>query len=243
MWIHTQRSADGFPDTAEFWTDGDQTQFENITQFVFNDNGIPGFTNPGSLQDTRIGDYLVVQQNEQNHFGMYVITGMATENDPDKGIIRTFEVKLYRGTRAYGDSEILSHCTVTTSRPVFTVVGDEQPIVSARGVLWYRETDDHLFISNYPDGFTGTGPQWTDLTAESGGEVHVGENPPGDPGEGDQWYDSTRLELFVYYVDGDGNGGWVPCSPWARAWRPVKSCSSNWWAVSMPWKPATQTTT
>ena len=50
------------------------------------------------------------------------------------------------------------------------------------------------------------------LTAD-GQEVDVGENPPLDPSEGALWYDSTRLELFVYYVDPDGVGGWVPSSP------------------------------
>ena len=51
------------------------------------------------------------------------------------------------------------------------------------------------------------------LRPADGSDVHVGEDPPADPSEGGLWYDSTRLELFVYYVDGDGNGGWVPCSP------------------------------
>ena len=50
------------------------------------------------------------------------------------------------------------------------------------------------------------------LTAD-GSVVEVGPNPPPNPSEGGLWYDSSRLELFVYYVDGDGNGGWVPCSP------------------------------
>ena len=60
-----------------------ETQFADIHKFIFNDNGIPGLFNPGSLQDTRIGDYLIVQQNDQNHFGMYVITGMTTRpTDP-----------------------------------------------------------------------------------------------------------------------------------------------------------------
>ena len=50
------------------------------------------------------------------------------------------------------------------------------------------------------------------LTAD-GSEVEVGPVPPADPSEGGLWYDSTRLELFVYYIDSDDNGGWVPCSP------------------------------
>ena len=50
------------------------------------------------------------------------------------------------------------------------------------------------------------------LTAD-GSVVEVGPIPPNDPSEGGLWYDSTRLELFVFYTDPDGVGGWVPCSP------------------------------
>ena len=50
------------------------------------------------------------------------------------------------------------------------------------------------------------------LTAD-GSVVEVGPTPPADPSEGGLWYDSTRLELFVFYTDRDGVGGWVPCSP------------------------------
>ena len=46
-----------------------------------------------------------------------------------------------------------------------------------------------------------------------GSVVEVGPTPPADPSEGGLWYDSTRLELFVFYTDPDGVGGWVPCSP------------------------------
>lgn len=45
-----------------------------------------------------------------------------------------------------------------------------------------------------------------------GGEIHVGENPPEEK-EGAGWFDTTRLELFIFYIDGDGVGSWVPCSP------------------------------
>ena len=42
------------------------------------------------------------------------------------------------------------------------------------------------------------------------------DSPGETPSDGALWYDSTRLELFVYYVDGDGNGGWVPYALGAR---------------------------
>ena len=32
MGPHPDLTADGFPDTAEFWTDGDETQFADIHQ-------------------------------------------------------------------------------------------------------------------------------------------------------------------------------------------------------------------
>ena len=159
---------DEYPRAAQFWADA--TAFNEITKFKINDTGVGGPTNPGSLQDTRVGDYLTVQCNYTNDFGQYVIVGMATEN-ADDNIIRTFEVKLYQNSRSLGDLGPLAACTITTFRPSAVIVSDEQPVVSSRGVLWYREADDHLFISNYPDGFTGEGAQWTDLTAGGGGEV------------------------------------------------------------------------
>ena len=59
----------------------------------------------------------------------------------------------------------------------------------------------------------GGHPYWEDLHNQSGGgsEVHVGENPPAEE-EGALWFDTTRLELYVYYVEGE-DGGWVPTSP------------------------------
>ena len=159
---------DEYPGPAQFWADN--TEFKKINQFKFNDTGVPGATNPGSLEDTRVGDYLTVQCNDRNEFGQYVIHGMTTENIVGE-IIRTFDVKLYRNARAVGELSPLATCTVTTFRPSAVIVQDEQPVVSSRGILWYREKDDHLFISNYADGFTGEGPQWTDLTASGGGEV------------------------------------------------------------------------
>ena len=49
-----------------------------------------------------------------------------------------------------------------------------------------------------------------------GANVEIGPNPEKDDDEyeeGDLWFDTSRLELFVYYVDPIGIGGWVSCSP------------------------------
>ena len=44
------------------------------------------------------------------------------------------------------------------------VVQDTEPVVSTRGVLWYREDDDVLSISNYATGQVAVdGPQWTEI--------------------------------------------------------------------------------
>ena len=158
-----------FPRPGEFWTNGNETDFGKITEFKFNDTGLPGNNDPGSLQGTREGDYLLVQCNGTNNFGYYVITGYETENLANQ-IIRTFTVKRFREERFKGATTEGVRHTVSTLRPVYTIVADEQPVVSTRGLLWYRESDDHLFISNYGDGFIGEGPQWTDLTA---GDVYL----------------------------------------------------------------------
>ena len=87
----------------------------------------------------------------------------------------------------------------------------------------YREitTSDSITLDDsqpYETRFTapqiGGHPYWEDLHNQSGtggSEVHVGENPP-DEVEGSLWFDTTRLELYVYYVEGE-DGGWLPSSP------------------------------
>ena len=212
-WVHTQVDEDPFPNQAEFWAydeDGNETtQFADIRKIIFNDNGI--VANPGTenkLQDVRIGDYLIMQEVDENHFGMYVITNKTTY----QGSIREFELKVYRDARAYGSCDYLAHCSVRVIRPSYVVVQDDLPAVSDRGILWYRQSDDVLSISNYADGFTGTGPQWTEINGSTGGGVSVGENPPNDPAEGALWFDTARLELYVYYVEGE-DGAWIPASP------------------------------
>ena len=170
FWTHQlPPEAELYPRPGEFFTGNNEIDFGQITEFKFNDTGVPGSNNPGSLEGTRVGDYLLVQCNGTNDFGYYVITGLETENVANQ-LIRTLTVQTFRDTRFKGVSlENVRH-TVSTLRPVYTIVQDEQPVVSTRGVFWYREVDDHLFISNYGDGFTGEGPQWTDLTAELDGK-------------------------------------------------------------------------
>jgi hypothetical protein len=217
-WVHTIDEG-GAPGEAEFYAYDENgfntTEFKDIRLIKFNDNGLAA--NPGTenvLETSRVGDYLIMQELNQNHFGMYVVTGITTYNT--EGVIyREFGVKLYRGARAFGDCEYSAHCSVRVIRPSYVVVQDDQPFASDRGVLWYRESDDILSISNYGDGFTGIGPQWTEIngsTGGGGGGVSVGENPPADPTEGALWFDTARLELYVYYVEGQ-DGSWVPTSP------------------------------
>lgn len=220
-WVHTQdEGGDDVPSEAEFFAfdeNGDNTtQFADFRLIKFNDNGIAA--NPGTenvLATARVGDQLVMQELGQNHFGQYIITSITTYNT-DGVIYRELGVKVYKkGQRAFGSCDYLAHCSVRVMRPEVVIVQDDQPVVSERGVLWYRESDDHLFISNYSDGYVGgIGPQWTDLTATGGGGagVHVGELEPVDPAEGDLWFDTGRLELYVYYVEGE-DGGWLPSSP------------------------------
>ena len=169
-WVHTQVDSDPYPDIAEFWAYDENgvetTQFLDIRKIIFNDNGI--VANPGTenvLENVRVGDYLIMQEVDQNHFGMYVIADKTVY----QGNIREFSVKLFKNARGFGDCQYSAHCSVRVTRPEVVVVQNEQPFVSARGVLWYRESDDHLFISNYADGYVGEGPQWTDLTAGGAG--------------------------------------------------------------------------
>ena len=73
--------------------------------------------------------------------------------------------------------------------------------------------DDRVYETRFTVPSIGGHPYWEDLHNQSGGgsEVHVGEDPPAEE-EGALWFDTTRLELYVYYVEGE-DGGWVPTSP------------------------------
>ena len=152
------------PKTGEFWTDS--KDFNKITKFKFNDTPLPGFNTTKSLDGTKVGDYITAQCTDTNSFGQYVIKGMTVGDRSKAGRVwRTFDVSLVREQRGQGELLTGTKTAVTTSRPLAVIVQDNQPVVSSRGILWYREADDHLFISNWADGETGDGEQWTDLTA------------------------------------------------------------------------------
>ena len=95
----------------------------------------------------------------------------------DGVIIRELLVKVFNGDRAFGDVEYGDNCSVRILRPRPVIVQEEEPDVSQRGLLWYRESDDILSISNYPTGMMGVeGPQWTQINGGSGGDTSALEN-------------------------------------------------------------------
>ena len=170
-WTHVF-SGVGYPRQGEFWTDGNTAEFKEITQIILNDTGIPGAevsNNTGTLQDTRVGDYLIIQERGTNDFGMYVVMDIGIEVVEEE-VVRTFGLTLH-ANRANGTTLVnSSRCQITTSRPQYVIVQDEEPKVSYRGALWYRESDDVLSISNWETGFTGgIGPQWTEVNSNDGG--------------------------------------------------------------------------
>ena len=161
------------PQDGEFWTQSNEIDFALITRITVNDvkaiDSESDTTNPGTLRDTRIGDYLTIQERGTNDFGMYVVEQTAVQVIGEQ-TIREFGLRLF-ANRAMGSTIVnSSRCQITTSRPVYTVVQDDEPVVSTRGVLWYRESDDDvLSISNYASGLTGTdGPQWTEINGPGG---------------------------------------------------------------------------
>ena len=161
-WNHVF-SGVGIPRDGEFWTNENASDFQGITRITINDTGIGAGNNPGSLEYTRVGDYLTIQERGTNDFGMYVVDRAAVQVI-DNQTIREFWLRVFHN-RVSGNTVVnASRCQITTSRPVYTVVQDDEPVVSSRGVLWYREDDDVLSISNYGTGMTGTiGPQWTEI--------------------------------------------------------------------------------
>ena len=167
QWINGDQTIpddeDESPMTGEFWTDSNE--FNKITKFKFNDTPLPGFNTSKTLEGTKVGDYLTVQCTDNNGFGQYVIKDMTVGDRKAGRLVRTFDVSLVREHRGQGELQSGTKTAVTTSRPLSVIVQDKQPVVSSRGILWYRQSDDHLFISNWADGQAGEGEQWTDLTA------------------------------------------------------------------------------
>ena len=121
----------------------------------------------------RVGDYLTIQERGTNDFGMYVVESVAVEVKEEQ-TIREFGLALYERRAKGHRRSTLSRCQITTSRPMYVVVQDDEPVVSTRGVLWYREADDVLSISNYATGQVGVdGPQWTEING--GGDEGLAE--------------------------------------------------------------------
>ena len=132
-WIHTFAGI-GIPQTSEFWTEANTNDFADITKIYVNDQGIAasGSNDPGTLADTRVGDYLTIQERGTNDFGMYVVESVAVEVKEEQ-TIREFGLKVYE-RRAKGSSQVnASRCQITTSRPMYVVVQDDEPKVSTRG--------------------------------------------------------------------------------------------------------------
>ena len=178
-WTHVIDEG-GNPGLGQFYAydeNGANTiQFLDVRVLKINDTGVPGSSNDDNiLAAARIGDYLVVQSTTDNHFGAYVVTGLNLYN-VDGTIIRELLVKVYNGNRAFGDVEYGDNCSIRILRPRPVIVQEEEPDVSQRGLLWYRESDDILSISNYPTGMMGAqGPQWTQING-GGGDTSALEN-------------------------------------------------------------------
>ena len=87
-----------------------------------------GSNDPGTLADTRVGDYLTIQERGTNDFGMYVVESVAVEVKEEQ-TIREFAAIYER--RAKGSSQVnSSRCEITTSRPMYVVNQDTEPKVS-----------------------------------------------------------------------------------------------------------------
>ena len=116
---------------------------------------------------------------------MYVVESVAVEVKEEQ-TIREFGLKVYE-RRAKGSSQVNASLLPdsATSRPMYVVVQDDEPKVSTRGVLWYREADDVLSISNYATKLAGSAlmaRQWTEING--GGDEGLAEHccQPGQSG-------------------------------------------------------------
>ena len=69
---------------------------------------------------------------------------------------------------------------------------------------------DSFIVEDTGLEYTFNGEVWVSPrgTVEFPAPVYMGDDEPENPEEGDLWYDTNRLEMFIYYHDGE-NGAWV----------------------------------
>ena len=185
---------------ACFLQDGgaEATTFAEVENILLSKTGKGPYAN---FNDAKKGDYLLIQSTVDGDFGLYVI-----RNATDLATFWDFGLEISASKVVGTVPSIGEGIVVRTSRPTFTVAQDTPPDFSSTGQLWFDTSAHQLKVwDEEAQVFVETGGD--------GSDVHVGENPPADAAQGSLWYDSTRLELFVYYVDGSDVGGWVPSSP------------------------------
>ena len=170
-----------------------------------------------SLAEIRKGQTLLIQDVVLNTFVQYVVLDVSFIGKPEGGQFWVEAGLLVAYNRAVGivPDDTVCEIKFTKPRPCICTKRGGEPIVDDDGYLWYNEINQTLYVSDWNDEQGANGDAtWIPVgsAGEGGGQVHVGENPPVEE-LGAEWFDTNRLELFVFYVDGDGNGGWLPSSP------------------------------
>ena len=217
-WVHKDREQEAeLPGPATFFAltkSGENAEnFDDANQFIFNSAGIDSAQQLGYACQ---GTSLFLADIAEGGYGLYVITGVEQIGSPEGGqFICTFDVVVQRG-KAGGPINFNSHCEMKVMSPSPTLVQGEEPFVDDWGYLWYNPGTKELSVSEWHSGETpgSSDVTWTKYSpgGGGGGSVHIGEDPPAEE-EGAEWFDTNRLELFVFYMDDEGQGGWLPSSP------------------------------
>jgi hypothetical protein len=200
LWVHTLSDQPAaLPGPSEFFlfdeNDNNTVEFKDVKKIIFAGEGTGALNANANLKNTRVGDNLLIQENDENHFGYYVVDEIEVVGQPDLGGLWFIQMIVRVAfDRALGDSQEFSHCTVKVFRPLFVQNNSNPPILSENGQLWYNPTTNTLSVWDNDQG------KFYPIGGESGdGTVTVGPTPPLDPYEGQLWFDTERLGLYIRY--------------------------------------------
>ena len=126
--------------------------FPEARRFEFAGEGTGVLNQNPNLANTKVGDYLIVQNNNDNEFGVYVVDEIQVIGQPSQGgnWYIQMEVRVV-SNKAFGNIEDFDHCTVRTTRPVFLLPADTAPVVPAEGYVWFKSDTHELYISTRGD--------------------------------------------------------------------------------------------
>jgi len=157
LWIRTTgEQAASVPGPTEFFVLNSSGQpvynFADAERFMFAGEGTGVLNQNPTLQNTKVGDYLIIQDNRDNEFGIYVVDEIQVIGQPGQGDLWFIQMEVrVVNNKAFGSVNDSDHCTVRTTRPVFLLPAATAPVVSAEGYIWFKNDTHELYVSTRGD--------------------------------------------------------------------------------------------